>query len=245
MITVVHLVVSLGMLLVIPLGLGLMRVGGARSAGRYWWLAAVPGALSLWLDRGAVATTLAVLYLLGTAWLVALAVRLFVVLRFQVRPREVALLTALVTPSVAALALVAERGGHELFGFELSVLSLTVAHFHFAGFVLGDLVELVGAVVLTAGLWIAAGLMWTRTRTLADPGARLLLGLAALVLVATMLLALSWALGHVTDTPYLPVEWMVATHGLANALGFGLCALLAWRRLVGAGAAHALAVEPR
>jgi hypothetical protein len=51
------------------------------------------------------------------------------------------------------------------------------------------------------------------------------------VLVVTMLLALSWALGHVVDTPYLPLEWMVATHGLANATGFALCGLLAWRRL--------------
>ena len=38
-----------------------------------------------------------------------------------------------------------------------------------------------------------------------------------------MLLALSWALGHVVNTPYLPLEWMVATHGLANAVGFALC----------------------
>ena len=46
-----------------------------------------------------------------------------------------------------------------------------------------------------------------------------------------MILALTWALGQVAGTPHLPLEWMVATHGVANALGFALCGLLAFRRL--------------
>jgi hypothetical protein len=34
------------------------------------------------------------------------------------------------------------------------------------------------------------------------------------------------------DRPAAPsLSWMVATHGVANATGFVLCALLAWRRL--------------
>lgn len=59
----------------------------------------------------------------------------------------------------------------------------------------------------------------------------MLLTVSSAVLVVTMLLALSWALGHVVGTPYLPLEWMVATHGLANAVGFALCGLLAWQRV--------------
>ncbi|XVU30579.1 YndJ family protein [Actinoplanes sp. CA-054009] len=43
-------------------------------------------------------------------------------------------MTALVSPAIAAGSLVAERAGYRLFGFELGVLTLTVAHFHFAGF---------------------------------------------------------------------------------------------------------------
>ena len=72
--------------------------------------------------------------------------------------------------------------------------------------------------------------MWRRSRT-ADRATKVLLTVSAAVLVVTMLLALSWALGHVVATPYLPLGWMVATPGVANALGFALCGLLAWRRL--------------
>jgi hypothetical protein len=164
----------------------------------------------------------------------------------------------LATPSIAALALVAERSSYELFGFNLTVLSLTVAHFHFAGFAaalmaylaadglaavsvplgtaivlvgffLGDPVELAGALVLTAGMWLVGWNLWRRSRR-ADRGTAVLLVVSGSVLVVTMLLAVTWALGHVVDTPYLPLEWMVATHGVANAVGFALCGVLAMRR---------------
>ncbi|MFV2120579.1 YndJ family transporter, partial [Streptomyces sp. Act-28] len=46
-----------------------------------------------------------------------------------------------------------------------------------------------------------------------------------------VLAALSWAVGEATGLPHPSLAWMAATHGLANALGFGLCSLLAWRRL--------------
>ncbi|MDX6252076.1 MAG: hypothetical protein QOF10_5436 [Kribbellaceae bacterium] len=285
MITLVHLVVSLGMLVIVPLGLTLMdvpartAVGPAgRPAPRWWFAFAVPGAVSLWLPRGALSITLASIYLAGTLALVVLAA-VDLVRRKRLRAREIALYTALVTPSIAALSLVAERSSYELFGFKLTVLSLTVAHFHFAGFAaaliaflvagtsraprtstgaladsssgaasaaaisvplgtgivllgffLGDSVELAGAAVLTAGMWLVGWNLWRRSRE-TDRTTATLLVVSASVLVVTMLLALSWALGHVVATPYLPLEWMVATHGLANAVGFALCGLLAWRRL--------------
>jgi hypothetical protein len=285
LITLVHLVVSLGMLVIVPLGLTLMdvpartAVGPAgRPAPRWWFAFAVPGAVSLWLPRGALSITLASIYLAGTLALVVLAA-VDLVRRKRLRAREIALYTALVTPSIAALSLVAERSSYELFGFKLTVLSLTVAHFHFAGFAaaliaflvagtsraprtstgaladsssgaasaaaisvplgtgivllgffLGDSVELAGAAVLTAGMWLVGWNLWRRSRE-TDRTTATLLVVSASVLVVTMLLALSWALGHVVATPYLPLEWMVATHGLANAVGFALCGLLAWRRL--------------
>ncbi|WP_242000412.1 YndJ family transporter [Kribbella rubisoli] len=101
------------------------------------------------------------------------------------------------------------------------------------GFFLGDPVELAGAVVLTAGMWLVGWSLWRRSRR-ADRSTAVLLVVSGSVLVVTMLLAVSWALGHVVNTPYLPLEWMVATHGVANAVGFGLCGVLAmWREGVG------------
>jgi hypothetical protein len=263
LIHLVHAVVSLGMLVVVPLGLTLLPT---RTTSTRWWFAfAVLGVVSLWLPRGAVSIALASIYFVGTLVLITLAARHF--LRHKViRPREIALYTALGTPAIAGLALVAERSSYELFGFSLTVLSLTVAHFHFAGFsaaliaylvgdvptpattaaaisvplgtgvvllgfFLGDPVELAGAAVLTAGMWLVGWNLWRRSQE-ADRTTAVLLVVSASVLVVTMLLALSWALGHVVDTPYLPLGWMVGTHGVANAVGFALCGVLAWRRLL-------------
>jgi hypothetical protein len=79
-------------------------------------------------------------------------------------------------------------------------------------------------------MWLVGWAMWRRSRG-AERVTKVLLTVSAGTLTVTMLLALSWALGHVVATPYLPLRWMVATHGLANALGFALCGLLAWRLL--------------
>ncbi|MFD0374707.1 YndJ family protein, partial [Streptomyces sp. NPDC127112] len=184
-------------------------------------------------------------------------------------PSEVAVLTALASPSVAGTALVADRAGYRLFGFDLDVLALTVPHFHFAGFtaalvaglvcrsaatgrqarwaaysvpagtllvLLGyfvdDWAELLGAVVLTGGMWTVALVTWRELRPAArDRVTGTLLATSAAVLIATMLLALWWAAGEATGVVHPTLTWMAATHGLGNALGFALCSLLAWRRM--------------
>ncbi|WP_350278744.1 YndJ family transporter [Kribbella sp. HUAS MG21] len=216
MTVLVHAVVSLGMLVVVPLGLTLLPT---RTTSTRWWFAfAVPGAVALWLPRGPFSIALASIYLVGTLVLIVLAARHFYRQR-KLGARQVALYTALATPSIAALALVAERSSYELFGFNLTVLSLTVAHFHFAGF----------AVVLTTGMWLVGWELYKRSRR-AERGTAILLVVSGSVLVATMLLAVTWALGHVVNTPYLPLEWMVATQGVANAVGLALCGVLAMRR---------------
>ncbi|GLY02836.1 YndJ family transporter [Actinoplanes sp. NBRC 101535] len=70
----------------------------------------------------------------------------------------------------------------------------------------GDLVELLGAGLLSAALWLAIA-----TRT--GRAARLLLGLSVL----TMGLALLYALGQLITIPHLNLTWMVLTHGVLNA----------------------------
>ncbi|MER5550552.1 YndJ family protein [Streptomyces sp. NPDC002793] len=263
----VGLIVVLGMLVIVPLGLGLVGDPALDRIRHLWPLFALPGAVSLWLPRGGVATALALCYALGTLLLAAHAPRRLARTR-SARPSETALLTALIAPAVAALALVAERSGHELFGFGLGILALTVPHFHYAGFAAalvaglvcraedgpgsrfaalsvplgtllvligyftGDWTELAGAVVLTAGMWTVALLTWrTAGANGPDRVTRALLTVSAGVLAVTMVLALSWALGEATGLPHPTLTWMAATHGLGNALGFALCALLARRGL--------------
>jgi len=209
-----------------------------------------------------------------TAWLAVLAL-LRLLRRRSLAPVEIAVLTAMVAPSVAASSLVAERGGWELLGFGMTTQLLTVAHFHYAGFAAalvagltasrtpspspssqfaaltvpigialvflgyftGDGVELAGAVVLTAGMWVLGWTVWRDVAPSAhDRLTQVLFAVSAAVLAVTMLLALSWAAGHVWDAvPHLSLTWMAATHGMANALGFAVCGLLAWRRLQRAG----------
>jgi YndJ-like protein len=267
---ILRLVVMLGMLVVLPLGLGLIP-GLPRWLPRLWVAGAVPAAVALWLPQGPLPAGLAVPY-----GLIALGLALFGVRWWwrgaRTSPRNLAVLVALAAPTIAATALVAERAGRELFGFPPSLLALTVAHFHFGGFAaaliaglvclstndgltgrvaalcvpagaalvfigfwvgefarFGRTLELAGTVVLTAGLWLVAWLTWRESRG-ADRVTRVLFLVAAVVPVASMLLALSWALGRVSDVPHLSIDAMVASHGVANAVGFALCSVLAWRR---------------
>ncbi|MEU3972820.1 YndJ family protein [Streptomyces bacillaris] len=267
MTVLVNAIVMVGMFLVVPAGLRLAGLAELDRIRRLWPLFAAPGAVALWLPRGPTATALALCYAVGTVLLALHALRRALRGR-DLSPAGIALLTALVTPAVAALALVAERRGHELFGFELEILALTVPHFHFAGFAaalvaglvcrvddgragrfaalsgplgtllvlvgyfIGEWAELAGAVVLTAGMWTVGLLTWRLGQAEGrDRTTRLLLFTSAAVLVATMLLALSWAVGEATGLPHPSLTWMAATHGLGNALGFALCSLLAWHRI--------------
>lgn len=221
MTVLVNLIVTLGMLYVVPAGLRLIDPAGLRTAARLWPLPAAAGALCLWLPRGVLATALAALYAAATLALAARApARLLRVLSPGYRrgyprrtssggtptlaPSEAAVLTALAAPSVAGTALVAERAGYRLFGFDLDILALTVPHFHFAGF--------------TAAL--VAGLV-CRATTPGRPGTTLSRWAAYSVPGGTLLVLL----GYFVD------DWAELAGAVVLTAGMWAVALLTWREI--------------
>lgn len=239
----VGLVNAVAMLVIAPLGLRLLGLPQLRTLATWWPLPAGAAAAALLLPAGWPAGLLSVPYLLATLAAVILG------------GREPWLrLVPLAALPVAAIALVANRGGLRLFGFEPGVLALTVAHFHVAGFgallllVLlasaepsrstrlasvaaplgvslvgvgflfgrvageraGDGVELAGAAVLTAALWLALAARPARRQ---GPGPVTLGAVAGL----TMTLALAYAGGSFLGLPHPTLDWMVAGHGVLNA----------------------------
>ena len=239
------LLVAVLLLTVVPLGTRLLR--GAPPLA-WWYATGALAASSLTTDGPLLALPFATL----TSFT---AVR--VALRREPWVRWVAASTAAGSLAVAGGALVVDRTGVELWGFDHARWRLTVLHFCVAGFAcallaglthvatgrgtavvlllpvgtatvatghfLGDDVELAGAVVLTTALLLLAAVV---VRRLAGPPQLVLV--SALTPVATMLLALSWAVGEAFDLPHLSLGATAATHGVANALGVGLCGVLGW-----------------
>jgi hypothetical protein len=100
------------------------------------------------------------------------------------------------------------------------------------GFFTSLWIQFAGAAVLTTGMWLVGWLTWRDLApTTSDPVARLLLRTGAATLALTMLLALDWSLGRAANLPHFSLAVMAATHGLANALGFALCTVVARHRL--------------
>lgn len=121
------------------------------------------------------------------------------------------------------------------------------------GYFVSDAAELVGAVVLTAALWCGAAAVLRgssgtpASATATDVDARLahvLLRLGAVVVVVAMVPALWWAAGEALGLPHPGLDVMVATHGVANALGFVVCTLVGLAALGRRSAATTPAVPP-
>ncbi|MFI9180642.1 YndJ family protein [Streptomyces goshikiensis] len=222
MTVLVNLIVTLGMLYVVPAGLRLIDPAGLRTAARLWPVPAALGALCLWLPRGIPATVLAALYASAALALATRAPARLLEARRRSRadgsaggapprttvsgPAEVAVCTALVSPSIAATALVAERAGYRLFGFDLDILALTVPHFHFAGF----------TAALVAGLVCRAG----ATAPTTARGAATLSRWAAYSVPGGTLLVL---LGYFVD------DWAELAGAVVLTTGMWAVALLTWR----------------
>lgn len=88
--------------------------------------------------------------------------------------------------------------------------------------------KLVGAVLLAVvSFGLASQIVWLLP--LVQPRrARVLLAVSALSLVAGMGLVGVYTVGEFTGRYWLVIPEMARFHGTANALGFGLCALLGW-----------------
>jgi len=230
-----HIVVAVCVVLFVPLALG--ALGRGRQLVRWWPVVAAPAVVALAVPRGALAGLLCLPYLLA-----CLAVP--VVLR---RERLVAFAAACLPVAAAGLAaeragvallgfpagVLGLTAAHfHVAGFgALLLLALAEARYRLlapvgvaivgAGFLVGgtagDVVELVGAGVLTAGLWLALA-------THAGRGARWLFALS----LVTMTLALLYAAGQVTGLAHLGLTWMVLTHGALNAAAVLTALVVAW-----------------
>ncbi|MEU8940873.1 YndJ family protein [Streptomyces goshikiensis] len=228
MTVLVNLIVTLGMLYVVPAGLRLIDPAGLRTAARLWPVPAALGALCLWLPRGIPATALAAFYAAAALALATRAPARLLEARRRSRadgsaggapprttvsgPAEVAVCTALVSPSIAATALVAERAGYRLFGFDLDILALTVPHFHFAGF----------TAALVAGLVCRAGATAPAIAPGSAPGSATLSRWAAYSVPGGTLLVL---LGYFVD------DWAELAGAVVLTTGMWAVALLTWRNI--------------
>lgn len=104
------------------------------------------------------------------------------------------------------------------------------------GFTVGSVsIQLAGALILALSLWgLAALILGAVVPVLASRLAGGLLVVAALAVSVAMLLAVGYAAQPLAGFLGLSIPLMAATHGVLNALGFGLCGLLGWR-LAGRG----------
>ncbi len=84
---------------------------------------------------------------------------------------------------------------------------------------------MVAACAALAVVQVQAGLTTRRPEIFAP------LALSSAALVAAMALAAVYALGEYSGQKWIDIPTMIATHGLANAVGFAGAGLLGWRRL--------------
>ncbi len=145
----VHLLILVGPLITVPLGLSSVRPveDGRALLLRVLTVAQFPAALllvgSMLLERGVSAAVMAVPWLCVTGLVALLGVmRSGRAGLAQIEERSVD--AGLVYLVVGGVWMVASRAGVLLMGFDLVIVTLTAAHFHFAGFAAPVITGLVG-----------------------------------------------------------------------------------------------------
>lgn len=88
---------------------------------------------------------------------------------------------------------------------------------------------LVGAVVVSLGLWLLAALVIFRVvPALSSRPSQILLVTSSVSSVIAMVLACAYAYSIVTKQLIINIPHMAMSHGIMNALGFALCGLMGW-----------------
>lgn len=274
--------VALAVLVLVPLGLGLVRppdsrvaVAAARGAAVVSFPAALAVVAALALPVGSLSSVL-----LALPWLVVTgAIAVVGLARLRTLGlgglAELPVTAALLYVPVGAVALVLHRAGISL-RFEPIIVLLTVVHYHYAGFVLplvvglfarvldddgfegpagrlgaaallvlvgnialiavgitfSPLLEVVAVALFTVAVGVYAALALRRAVPRLPRLPASLLTVACCTLFASMALALAY--GYSAFRPsdaLLGINTMIRLHGVLNAFGFALPALLAFRFL--------------
>lgn len=98
-----------------------------------------------------------------------------------------------------------------------------------AGFTFYGPLQVAGAALLTAGLWLLAWEVVRRVGPEVGGLAGTLLVISAIATLAPMVLAVQWAIGNNYATPALSIPDMARWHGIMNAVGFTFLGVLGWR----------------
>lgn len=103
------------------------------------------------------------------------------------------------------------------------------------GFTLYGPLQIAGAALLTAGLWLLAWEIVRRIGPALGGLAGTLLVVSAVATLAPMILAVQWAIAANYGTPALSIPDMARWHGVTNAVGFAFLGVLGWRLVAGPG----------
>jgi hypothetical protein len=93
-------------------------------------------------------------------------------------------------------------------------------------------VEVVGAAAMVVGCVALAVVQLREGLATRRPDVFSLLAVSSVAIVSGMALAAVYALGEYLGRTWIDIPTMIATHGLANAIGFAGCGLLGWSKLL-------------
>ena len=110
----------------------------------------------------------------------------------------------------------------------IAILVLVMPFVVAAGFVTGPLLKMTAGVAFSISIAAFAIVVRSLGKQAHSAPARTLLQVAPACVFAGMVLAAVYAIADLRASDVLPIPQMARTHGLLNAVGFCMCALLGW-----------------